>query len=312
MLSIPENRFREYIALNLAVLFWGFSFVATKIALESFTLFTLIFIRFGLASCIFLAILAHRGFPRFSKKDHKKFFIVALFEPGLYFVFETLGLQHTTAPKAALIIATVPVVVMIFATIFLRERIKLPGLLGMGISLTGIFVLIVGDQNFKWALGDHLFGDLLIFGAVVSAALYIVSARSLGKNHSALEFTSMQIIYGAILYAPAFLWELPNTDWLLISGRSIEALVFLTLFSTAGAFLCYNYALSKVPATQASVFINGIPVVTAFGAWILLGEKLTLIQAWGGLLVLLGVFLTNFPDLKSLNGNRKGISVIQG
>jgi drug/metabolite transporter (DMT)-like permease len=307
-----ETRFREYLALNLAVLFWGFSFVATKIALESFTLFTLIFTRFALASFLFLIILTYRGFPRFSGKDHAKFFIVAFFEPGLYFVFETIGLQHTTAPKAALIIATVPVVVMIFAALFLGERTKPVGLLGMGISLVGILILVVGDRNFKWSLGGHLLGDLLIFGAVVSAALYIVSARRLGKNHSALEFTTMQIIYGAVLYAPAFLWELPNVKWMMISSRSIEALAFLTFFSTAGAFLCYNYALSKVPATKASVFINGIPVVTAFGAWIILGEKLTLMQAWGGVLVLLGVFLTNFPGLKSPNRKPERISMIQG
>ena len=298
MISSSQNRLREYLALNLAVFFWGLSFVATKIALESFSLFTLIFIRFGSASCIFLIILAYRGFPKLSMKDHKKIFLIALFEPGLYFIFETSGLQHTTAPEASLIIATVPVVVMVLAALFLGERTRLIGLIGMGVSLVGILVLIMGDRDFKWALGGHILGDLFIFGAVISAALYIVNARSLGKKHSALDFTGLQIMYGAILYAPAFFWELPGVEWSAISGRSIGAIIFLTIFSTAGAFLCYNYALTKVPATKAAVFINGIPVITAFGAWVLLGEKLTLMQVWGGVLVLLGVFLANRPGLK--------------
>jgi drug/metabolite transporter (DMT)-like permease len=68
------------------------------------------------------------------------------------------------------------------------------------------------------------------------------------------------------------------------------------VFATVGAFFCYNYALSKLPAVRAAVFINGIPVVTALGAWLILGEKLTLLQVGGGALVLISVALANFPS----------------
>ena len=192
------DQFKTYLALNAAMVFWGLSFVATKVALESFSPFTLIFARFALASCLFLALMAHRGLPSFTRKDHIKMFILALFEPGLYFTFETIGLQYTTAPKAALIIATIPVVVMVFAVFFLGEHTSLPSLFGIGLSLAGIAVLVVGDPQFSWNLGGPMRGDILMFGAVFSAAIYIVSARDLGRKHSPLEITSMQAIYGAI------------------------------------------------------------------------------------------------------------------
>ena len=102
-----------YGALIAVAVFWGLSFVATKIALETFPTFPLVFIRFFVASIFFLVLLLWKGFPKFSRRDHGKLFLTALFEPGLYFVFETIGLQHTTAPKAALIIATVPVAVLV-------------------------------------------------------------------------------------------------------------------------------------------------------------------------------------------------------
>jgi drug/metabolite transporter (DMT)-like permease len=73
------------------------------------------------------------------------------------------------------------------------------------------------------------------------------------------------------------------------------AAIYLTVFATVGAFLCYNFALSQVPASRAAVFVNGIPVVTAIGAWVLLDERLTVIQTGGGGLVLVAVFLTNLP-----------------
>ncbi len=295
-----KNSVATYLSLAGAVIFWGLSFVATKIALESFPTFTLVFARFGIASCVFLILMTRFGFPSFTRKEHAKLLLIALFEPGLYFIFETIGLQHTSAAKTALIIATIPIAVTVFGTLFIRERVNTASLVGIGISFVGIAVLVVEDPQFSWDLGGSLLGDLLIFGAVISAALYMVCARELGRGHSALEITSLQTIYGAIFFAPAFLWELPGINWSAFTGRSVGALVYLTLFATIGAFLCYNYALTKLPAFRASIFINCIPVVTAIGAWIMLGETLTSLQIGGGALVLFAVCLTNLPTLREM------------
>ena len=159
---------------------------------------------------------------------------------------------------------------------------------------------MAGDPQFAWGLGGSLLGDLLMLGAVFSAAFYIVCARDLGRNYSAFEITGWQFIYGVLFYAPAFLWELPGMEWSAISGGSWAALVYLTIFATIAAFLCYNHALTQVPASRAAVFINGIPVVTAVAAWIVLGETLTLIQTGGGVLVLFAVYLTNFPNMRAV------------
>jgi len=291
---------KTYLALTGAVIFWGLSFVATKIALESFPTFTLIFIRFALASCMFLALMLHFGFPRFTRKEHGKLLLMSLFEPGLYFIFETVGLQHTTAPKAALIIATIPIAVTILGTIFLNERASMASITGISISFVGIAVLIVGDPQFSWDLGGALLGDLLIFGAVISAAAYTVCARDVGQNHSALEITGIQCVYGVIFFTPAFLWELPGMNWSAVSGHAMGSLAYLTVFATIGAFLCYNYALTKIAASRASIFINCIPVVTALGAWVVLGEKLTPLQTAGGLLVLTAVCVANLPVFRTV------------
>lgn len=299
-LSLDSNKI-AYVSLIFAVIFWGLSFVATKVALNSFPTFTLIFARFGLGASIFLAIIARRGFPRFQGRDRIKVFCTALFEPGIYFFFETKGLQYTTAPQASLIIALVPVVVLVLAAVLLKERPKPAGLLGLGLSLTGIVILVLGDPDFEGSLKGHFLGNLLIFGAVLSAALYIVSARDLGRKYSTFEITSMQTLYGAVFYAPAFLWEFPAIDWNGFSLSSLGALAYLTLFSTVAAFLLYNQALTRVSASKASIFLNGVPLVTALGAWVVLGEHLALLQAGGGLLVLGGVFLASLPDFTDMD-----------
>ena len=97
---------KTYAALVATMVFWGLSFVATKVALESVPTFTMVFIRFSLAALFFLVIRQGRKWPVFHGRDRLKMVLLALFEPGLYFIFETIGLQYTTAPKTALIIAT--------------------------------------------------------------------------------------------------------------------------------------------------------------------------------------------------------------
>jgi drug/metabolite transporter (DMT)-like permease len=289
-----KHNLSAYSALSAAVVFWGLSFVATKVALETIPTFTLIFFRFSIAGCLFLVVSAARGgLPKLSRRAHLKLFVMALFEPGLYFVFETIGLQYTTAPKASLIIATVPVAVLIFARLLIGERIRVMSLLGILASLVGIGVLIAGDQQFRWALGGHLTGDLLIIGAVITAALYMVGARDLGREYSAWTITCFQIFYGALFYAPMFFVESSGLDWGDVTVSSILAAIYLTVFATVAAFLCYNFGLTRIQASRAAVFINGIPVVTAFAAWVVLGERLTALQAFGGALVLFGVWLTN-------------------
>jgi len=106
---------------------------------------------------------------------------------------------------------------------------------------------------------------------------------------------------------PAFIWEFPRMPWSKISIQSLWALGFLAVFATVGGFLCYNYALTKVHATKASVFINGIPVVTAITAWVLLGETLNMIQGLGGIIVLLGVFLANIYGMRERIPSSQGL-----
>jgi drug/metabolite transporter (DMT)-like permease len=303
------NNLTTYVGLVLAVIFWGLSFVATKIALESIPVFTLIFIRFFLSSIFFGLLILKRGFPRFSAECRRLILLTALFEPVLYFIFETMGLQYTSAPKASLIIAMIPMMVLVLATFVLKERARKTGFLGILISLIGIWFLVTGAQDFIWDFQGALIGDLLIFGAVFSASIYIICARHLGKKYSSVEITTMQTLYGAMFFTFPFVWELPGVQWSLISGRSIAALVYLTIFATIAAYLLYNHALTKIPAAKASVFINGIPLVTIAGAWFLLEETLTLVQAAGGFIVLIAILITIYPDLKAADTTIKPINV---
>jgi drug/metabolite transporter (DMT)-like permease len=164
----------------------------------------------------------------------------------------------------------------------------------MLLSIIGVALRIVGDTQFQWSFKGSMIGDLLILGAVLSMAIYTVTLKDITNTRSPLDITGMLMCYGALFFTPPFLRELPRIQWNTIQARSLIALACLALFATIGAFLSFNYALSKLSASRTAIFLNCVPVVTALGAWGLLGERLSLLQFVGGGLVLVSVYLTNF------------------
>ncbi|MBT4526119.1 MAG: DMT family transporter [Deltaproteobacteria bacterium] len=299
---MKNNRyFLIYAALLMAVSIWGLSFVVTKIALKEFSVYGLILARFGSASVIFLIILTLKGFPKFTKTEHGSLILIAIFQPGLYFFFETMGLQNTTASKAGLIVAMIPIVVLLLSAIFFREKITSRSVTGIGLSLVGVGLLIIGEANGSWPMGGNIIGDLYMCGAVLSAAIYMIMVKKLSQKHSVLHITGMQIIYGTLIFIPFCLIKIETWQLSQLSFGAIAAVFFLAVLATIVAFFCYNFALSQIDSSKAVVFINMIPVITAASAWIIIGESLTIMQMGGGALVLLAVWLVNQKKRQAVN-----------
>jgi drug/metabolite transporter (DMT)-like permease len=280
-----------YIALFLAILFWGSSFPATKMVLRGLPPMAYVFLRFAGASIFFIVILLRRR-RRLARRTHLKLLLMSLFEPVLYFSFESIGMQYTSASSASIIIAAVPAVVALLAGIFLAEKLTLREWSGVILSVLGVLLLAAFDDNPDYA-SSSLLGNVLIVGAVFSAALYMIIARHLSTEVSAMEITSYQVLYGGIIFLPVFLLRLPAVQWSAVGIDSILALLFLILFATLVAFFSYNFALTRIHASRAAVFLNGIPVVSVLVSASLLGERLGELQLIGGAVVIMGVTLTN-------------------
>lgn len=274
------------------MLFWGISFVATKLALEAFSPTEYMLGRFALASVPFLVLLLSRGWPRLGTRIHLRLALIAIAEPGLYFFFEAEGLARTSAPKASIIIASLPVVVAIASRIVLGERMRPRAVIGAAVSIVGVAVLVLADPTVAGAAATVRVGDLLIGGAVLAATVYMLLVRSIAREVSSYQITSFQVLYGTLFFGLLFAVQ-PGDAFAGATGEAVGAIVFLAFFATIAAFFAYNYALSQIPAGRASIALNGIPVVTALTAWVLLGEVLGPLQILGGALVLFGVTLAN-------------------
>ncbi len=279
-----------YAALIMAVLGWGSSFVATKIALVTLSAGVILFVRHAVAAVILFVIFKRRRLEFPSRRLWPKLLLMGLFEPILYFLLETEGLRHTSASSASLVIAAVPVLVAVAAWPILKEKPTARSGIGAVLSVAGVVLLVLGDNNPDYA-ESSLLGNLLVLGAAVSAVGYILISRSLSGRVHPVTITFLQMIVGAAFFlfpagASTAFDGLP-----VFTVESVLALTALTIFATVLAFFGYNYALSKIPAAKASVFINGIPLVTVLAAALFLGESLTLLQAGAGVVIVAGVVL---------------------
>lgn len=137
---------------------------------------------------------------------------------------------------------------------------------------------------------------MLELGAAVTAVAYTLSSHRLGRRYRPWSLTALQLGAGTLFFLPGLVFLLrdgwpgsaPGTvpPWALTG-----VLVFLGGFVTLGAFGCYNWGLSRLPATQASLFLNLTPVVAVLLGWVLLGESLTTGQLLSAAAVVGGVLL---------------------
>ncbi|MCG8478710.1 MAG: DMT family transporter [Spirochaetales bacterium] len=288
------------LAMATTMLFWGVSFVASKLVLEQISPVTYMAIRFLIASAVLAVVMLVRGRPRFSRRTHALIALTALAEPIAYFLFESFGPLLIPATTAALIIATIPLAVAVLASLFLGEPLSGRGFVAVFVSMAGIVLLVFGASvaGAQGVAADIptsrlAAGVLLVVGAVLSAACYITLARNLNQRHDPVSLTIVQTWWGGGAFALLWVVAGDGFDPVFLDGVGWAALLFLSLGATVAAFLLYNWALRYERASRAALYINAIPVVTAVTGRIVLDERLTALQWVGALFVLVAVRLSS-------------------
>ena len=280
------------LSLIFAMFIWASSFVALKSAMNDLGPFTVIFFRMLIASLCFLYFI--KGFLKydFSKKDIKFILLLALFEPCLYFIFESKALQLTSASQAGMITSLMPIITAMVAGYFLKEIISKQMIFGSLIAMGGaIWLSLQGTSSID--APNPLLGNFLEFLAMLCAAFYTVTVRYLSDRYSALFITAIQVFIGTVFFIPLFLHEYINIG-LNMTVESFLWVAYLGVVVTLGGYGLYNYALTKIEASKASIFIYLIPVFTLFLAYFMLNEKLSSLEFIACFIILFGVFISEF------------------
>jgi drug/metabolite transporter (DMT)-like permease len=281
---------KPYIALVLSMIFWSFSFVWFKIANKSYDPIAIVFIRLCIAT-VFLStyLWITHGFKGVRKADRKYFLLLAIFEPFLYFLGESHGLTYVSSTVGSVIISTIPVFAVIFAWVFYRERLRLINYIGVAVSFIGVIIFIADSSG---GLVINLKGLLLLFLAVLSAVGYNMVLHRLAPVYNPVSIVNIQNAIGVVLFLPLFL--IFNLKKFIATGivADFSSVVLLAIFASSGAFVLFAYSVRHLGISRANIFSNLIPVLTAIFAFLLVGDKLTLLNGAGMAVVIAGLFLS--------------------
>jgi drug/metabolite transporter (DMT)-like permease len=283
-LSLPRN---PVISLVLAMFIWGSSFTVIKVAVATYDPFLVAFSRLCIATGVFFLLRKHLGPVNYRKGDWKPLLLMAVFEPFLYFSLENHALRLTSSAAAATIIALLPVSVAIAAHAILNEKQGMRLWMGVLIALAGTLILTWSGEVTVHA-PMPLLGNTLEFLAMLSAVGYTLMVKYLTIRYSALFLTALQSLIGSLLFLP-FMLSPAVRDGGEFSWPAILAILYLGGIVSVFAYLLFNHALSRLPASRVAVFSSLIPVFAAFFGWLILGEAINLLQGGAMALVLVGV-----------------------
>jgi drug/metabolite transporter (DMT)-like permease len=279
-------------SIFLAAVFWGLSFVSMKsLLISGFPPFTMILIRYLLV-CLFLVffLFFNRDKRKITRKDYFILVLSGFIGISLYFLFESKGIQFTTASSASIIIAMIPIVSLLVDIIYYKNPVTWIQTLGIVMSFTGVYLIILPSTHISE--GTHvIWGNLLMLGACICWVLYSVFSKQLHKRFSNFTITAYQSIFGTIFLIPPALTEKAN--WIPIYGISWIHYLYLALLCSLLSYFLYNYSLRHLGLSTVSVYINLIPVVGVIGGVLILGESVFPVQIIGGCIVIISLFLVN-------------------
>ncbi len=288
---------KAHIAAAGFAMIFGFTFMFSKTALDFVSPMGLIAYRFMMAIVFFEIIRRLKLVTiRFKKADLKMLFIVALFQPVLYFILETYGLDRTTSAEAGMMIALIPIFTTIFGSMILREKPAKIQFFFIGLSVFGIIFI----QIFKMgsSIDIEWLGFILLLGAIFAAALYNIASRNASKTLRPHEITYFMMLLGAIVFNLFYLVELAFNQELAIyvtNFRHIELvlpIVYLGIVASIGGFFLVNFALGKLEAHVISVYSNLATVVAVIAGAVFLNEAILWYHYIGALLIITGVYGT--------------------
>ncbi|XQQ06649.1 MAG: DMT family transporter [Leptolyngbya sp. IPPAS B-1204] len=279
---------KPIIALSYAFC-WGGGVTLTKIALSEIAPTTLLIIQLS-ASVGFLVTACYLQNRQFPCSWHQlQQGIAGIFEPALAYMVSIFGVQLTTASNATLIGASEVILTILFAAIFLGEKLTPPKVLLASISFLGIVLLMLQDT--AGANQASLTGDLLVLLGTLFAVVYVLLSKKQIATVDPLQLTSSQQLVGLIATVSGFgILSVVNPSY-KISAVGISLPFWLLAIGSgimqyALAFLLYLIALQNLPASHAAFYIALIPVFGVVSAIVILGEQLSLAQSIGGGLVI--------------------------
>lgn len=292
---------KQWLAFITLALFWGSSFMWIKIALEDIQPLMLVLLRLAFAVLgMVILVIALRIRPSRDLRDWLKMTFVGIVGVAAPFVLITIAEKSIPSSLAALLNAAVPLFTLIIAALVLpEERITVGRLLGLGLGFAGVLLLLSKDLNPNDLLNGSVFGQgLMLLATFFYAVSTVFNRRFLGHMSPLAQTFGVLIAAEATLLIATPALERPLT--LPTQPITWLALAWLGILGAAFAYVLFFYLLREWGPTRATLVTYVVPVVGLILGVAILNETLTWQLVAGGLLILTGIVVVNWPNLRQL------------
>lgn len=283
------------VALFAIAIVWGTTYLGIRIAVHTIPAWFVAGFRQVVASSILLAILLYKGeFKWIGWKSFGRQILVASLMIIVANGMTTVAEESIPSGLTSLLTALSPIVVFLGSLMFGLQKPSLKGFIGVIIGFSGVaFIFRDGigdllDPNYKTGI---IYLAIAILGW---AAGTIYTKKYTHKSSNIFLDLFYQFAYAAVAQLIIASFVSPTTEFTQWSWQSIAAVVYLGVFGSVVGFFCYNYALKKVSATEVSILSYFNTIIAIFLGWLILNETVTYDLLIATVLIILGVFITNY------------------
>ena len=292
---MTKSKLVPYLEALFAVIVWGASFIATKIAVGQISPIAVVWLRFAMGiPFILIAVLVRKQFAFPKGKEWLYFTLLGFLGISFHQWLQSNGLKTAQATTTAWIVATSPAFIAILGWFILKEKLNSLQSFGIALAMIGVLVVVTKGDLETLALGNFgTKGDILILISSVNWAVFSILSRRGLKNHPSTRMTFWVMTIGWLITSIAFfagknyieIPQLDSTGWI--------AMLFLGIFTTGLAYIAWFDALSQLPAAQTGAFLFVEPLTSMVVAAVVLNESVTWASIFGGAVILVGIWLVN-------------------
>jgi len=288
-----------FLSITIVVVFWGVSFISTKMITDVIDPINLGFFRYVLAVLfVGVIVIAKRVDLRVTKADFIVFFLAGLLGIFLYSILESTALTIISAEAASIITGLTPMAMVIGNYLVYKERISLKELVLILLSIAGVFLVLVKDLLTATSLMD-IVGYLIMLASIVSWTVYSLITKKVSAKYSGIKVTAIQSMIALVLFLPTlFVTDFP--DFAAFTPSNWANLLFLGIICSGVCYYLYIHSVNVLGVIVPNMFLNFIPLITILVNVLFFQASIDLFQIIGGIIITGSMTLMTVDNLKAV------------
>ncbi len=288
------RKLTAYASLTLAMVIVGSSVVFGKVITHSFPIFLASGLRFAIASLLLLPLVANsrKTRIRLARKEWIHMLFMAFCGQVVFTFLVLLGLRYTSGIEAGIITSTSPAMMAVVSWLFFKERPGLIHLLAIVSVVAGIIIVndLFSIKGVSYST-RHLWGNLLMVGAVVGEAFFLLMRKQISEAISNLALTFYLCVIGFVFFFPLAVWQAIFFDFSAVSLTAWLCMLYFGAVFTVFAYLFWFKGVSMVSGSVAGIFTAVMPVSAVALSILFLNETFGWHHGIGGGLILISIVL---------------------